>query len=66
MSPEIDLSVSLLNHTFRNPVIPAAGPNVGSGEMIRRSAEGGAGGLLAKTISTVAAPVPRPKHGACG
>lgn len=60
MTPEPDLSVSLFNHTFRNPVIPAAGPNVGSGAMIRRSAEGGAGGLLAKTISSVAAPVPRP------
>ncbi len=55
-----DLSVSIFNHTFRNPVIPAAGPNVGSGAMIRKSAEGGAGGLLAKTISRVAAPVPHP------
>ncbi len=60
MTHPVDLSVSLFNHTFRNPVIPAAGPNVGSGAMIRRSAEGGAGGLLAKTISRVAAPVPHP------
>ena len=60
MTNTVDLSVRVFNHTFRNPVIPAAGPNVGSGEMIRRSAEGGAGGLLSKTISSVAAPVPRP------
>jgi dihydroorotate dehydrogenase/Pyruvate/2-oxoacid:ferredoxin oxidoreductase delta subunit len=60
MAPETDLSVRIFNHTFRNPVIPAAGPNVGSGAMIRKTAEGGAGGLLAKTISSAAAPVPRP------
>lgn len=60
MTLEIDLSVQLFHQTFRNPVIPAAGPNVGSGAMLRRSAEGGAGGLLAKTISRVAAPVPHP------
>ena len=60
MTTTIDLSVHVFNHTFRNPVIPAAGPNVGSGAMIRKSAEGGAGGLLAKTISRVAAPVPHP------
>ncbi len=60
MTSTIDLSVQIFNHTFRNPVIPAAGPNVGSGAMLRRAAEGGAGGLLAKTISGVAAPVPHP------
>jgi len=55
-----NLSISLWGHTFRNPVIPAAGPNVGSGRMVVRAAEGGAGGVLTKTISTVAAPVPHP------
>ena len=55
-----DLAVELWNHKFRNPVIPAAGPNVGSGRMVRRAAEGGAGGLLTKTISKEAAPVPHP------
>ena len=54
------LAVDLLGMTFRNPIIPAAGPNVGSGEQLVRSAEGGAGGLLAKTISVRAAEVPRP------
>jgi dihydroorotate dehydrogenase/Pyruvate/2-oxoacid:ferredoxin oxidoreductase delta subunit len=60
MPSNANLSVNVFNHTFRNPVIPAAGPNVGSGEMVRRTAEGGAGGLLAKTISSIAAPVPHP------
>ncbi|HWI64892.1 MAG TPA: diguanylate cyclase [Symbiobacteriaceae bacterium] len=54
------LAVELLGMTFRNPIIPAAGPNVGNGRQLRLSAEGGAGGLLAKTISVRAAEVPRP------
>ncbi len=60
MTTNANLSVQVLKHKFRNPVIPAAGPNVGSGAMVRRAAEGGAGGLLAKTISSIAAPVPHP------
>lgn len=55
-----DITVELLGLAFRNPIIPAAGPNVGTGEQLRRSAEGGAGGLLAKTVSVKAAEVPRP------
>ncbi|HLN60992.1 MAG TPA: diguanylate cyclase [Symbiobacteriaceae bacterium] len=54
------IAVELLGLRFRNPIIPAAGPNVGTGEHLRQTAEGGAGGLLAKTISTRAAEVPRP------
>lgn len=63
------IEVDLLGMRFRNPIIPAAGPNVGTGEQLRRAAEGGAGGLLAKTVSVVAAQVPRPdmyKYGATG
>jgi len=52
--------VEAFGHRFRNPVIPAAGPNVGTGEQIARAARGGAGGLLAKSISVRAAEVPRP------
>ncbi len=55
-----NIEVDFLGLHFRNPIIPAAGPNVGNGDKLRRSAEGGAGGLLAKTISQIAAPVPRP------
>ncbi|HYF90695.1 MAG TPA: diguanylate cyclase [Symbiobacteriaceae bacterium] len=54
------IAVELLGMTFRNPIIPAAGPNVGNGEQLRRSAEGGAGGLLAKTVSIRPAEPPRP------
>ena len=54
-----DMSTEILGMRFRNPVLPAAGPNVRDGEYLRRAAEGGAGGLLAKTVSTRAAPVPR-------
>lgn len=59
----------MLGMRFRNPIIPGAGPNVGTGEQLRRAAEGGAGGLLAKTVSVVAAEVPRPdmyKYGSNG
>ena len=58
-----NLAVKIWGHTFKNPVIPAAGPNVGSGEMIRRAAEGGAGGLLAKTISGIADSCAPPQYG---
>ncbi|HYF92003.1 MAG TPA: diguanylate cyclase [Symbiobacteriaceae bacterium] len=63
------IAVDLMGMRFKTPIIPAAGPNVGTGEQLRRSAEGGAGGLLAKTVSTKAAEVPRPdmaKYGLTG
>jgi dihydroorotate dehydrogenase subfamily 1 len=63
------IAVELLGLRFPNPIIPAAGPNVGTGEQLRRAAEGGAGGLLAKTVSMKAAEVPRPdmaKYGLTG
>ncbi|MBA4385563.1 MAG: diguanylate cyclase [Anaerolinea sp.] len=56
----VNLTVEVFKHIFRNPVIPAAGPNVGSGKMVQRAAQGGAGGLLTKTISSMAAQVPHP------
>jgi dihydroorotate dehydrogenase subfamily 1 len=64
-----NIAVDLLGLRFRNPIIPAAGPNVGTGEQLRRAADGGAGGLLAKTVSVKAAEVPRPdmaKYGLTG
>lgn len=64
-----NIAVEFLGLRFRNPIIPAAGPNVGTGEQLRRAAEGGAGGLLAKTVSVRAAEVPRPdmaKYGLTG
>lgn len=55
-----NLAVDLLGLHFPNPILPAAGPNVGTGAQLRRTAAGGAGGLLAKTVSVQAADVPRP------
>ena len=55
-----DLTVEMLGMTFKNPVLPAAGPPVWNGEALRRCAEGGAGALVSKTISDVAAEVPHP------
>ncbi len=55
-----NMTVKFLGMQFRNPVLPAAGPNVRDGEHLREVADGGAGGLLSKTISVDAAPVPMP------
>jgi dihydroorotate dehydrogenase subfamily 1 len=56
----INLSTSVFGKTFKNPVIPAAGPNVGTGDKTRLSALGGAGGLMTKTVSLHPADVPKP------
>lgn len=50
--------------TLRNPVLPAAGPPGWNGEALRRCAEGGAGGLVTKTISVAGAHVPTPNMAA--
>jgi len=55
-----DLAVEICGIRFRNPVLPAAGPPGWNGEALRRCAEGGAGGLVAKTISVKPAKVPHP------
>lgn len=55
-----NVAVDFLGLKFRNPIIPAAGPNVGTGDHLIGAANGGAGGLLCKTVSTKAAVVPRP------
>lgn len=54
-----DLSLELFGIPFKNPLWPAAGPNVRDGDWVRRQVEGGAGGAVCKTISSVAAPVPK-------
>ncbi len=55
-----DLRVEICGIEFRNPVLPAAGPPTWNGEAMVACAEGGAGGIVAKTISTTAAVVPEP------
>ena len=55
-----DLTVEVAGIRFANPVMPAAGPPVRTGEAMLRCAAGGAGGLVSKTISTSAANPPTP------
>ena len=56
----VDLTTSLCGLTLRNPILPAAGPPGRNGEALLACAEGGAGGLVSKTISSRAAEVPTP------
>ena len=56
----VDLSVEVAGIKFRNPVWTAAGPVSWCGEILRKAAENGAGGLVCKTISVKPADVPRP------
>lgn len=55
-----DLRVEVCGIKFKNPVMPAAGPPTWNGDAMVACAEGGAGGIVAKTISTTAAVVPEP------
>jgi dihydroorotate dehydrogenase len=55
-----DLSVEICGIRFRNPVFPAPGPPVRTGLACVRCAEGGAGAIVTKTISTAAARPPIP------
>jgi dihydroorotate dehydrogenase subfamily 1 len=54
-APAVDLSVEVCGIRFPNPVLTAAGPPVRDGAAILACAEGGAGGLVTKTISRTAA-----------
>lgn len=55
-----ELKVNICGIEFTNPVMPAAGPPTKDGGMCRAAAEGGAGAIVTKTISTTPAEVPRP------
>jgi dihydroorotate dehydrogenase subfamily 1 len=55
-----DLAVEVCGLSFRNPILPAAGPPVRDGAALLACAAGGAGGLVSKTISTRAAEPPTP------
>lgn len=55
-----DLRVHICGLEFKNPILPAAGPPTWNGAAMAACAEGGAGGIVAKTISTTAAVVPEP------
>jgi len=55
-----DLHVEVCGIRFENPILAAAGPPTWSGKAMAACAQGGAGGVVAKTISTTAAEVPEP------
>jgi dihydroorotate dehydrogenase (NAD+) catalytic subunit len=55
-----DLQTSVCGIAFPNPVWTAAGPAAADANMLRRAAEGGAGGLVTKTLSVKPARVPIP------
>jgi dihydroorotate dehydrogenase len=55
-----DLSVEVTGFTLRNPILTAAGPRARNGDTLLAAARGGAGGLVAKTVSVSAAKVPTP------
>jgi dihydroorotate dehydrogenase (NAD+) catalytic subunit len=54
------LNVSVCGINFSNPIMPAAGPPTRDGAMCQAAANGGAGGIVTKTISVDPADVPRP------
>ena len=55
-----DLRVEIAGLKFRNPVFTAAGPTSRDGMTLLNAAAGGAGGLVAKTVSVRPAEVPKP------
>jgi dihydroorotate dehydrogenase subfamily 1 len=55
-----DLEVRVNGIRFRNPILPAAGPNVRNSEMMLGALRGGAGAAVSKTFSVTAADDPRP------
>ncbi len=63
---DVDLSVEILGLRFPNPVMTAAGPPGRDGAALLACAAGGAGGLVAKTISRTAALVPTPNMAEIG
>ena len=54
------LSINICGIEFPNPVMPAAGPTSKDGAMCQAAAQGGAGGIVTKTVSVKPADVPRP------
>lgn len=47
----MDLSVNFIGLSLKNPILISAGPLTGSGEMMRKAVEAGAGAVVTKTIA---------------
>lgn len=56
----MNLEVKLLGKTFKNPLLPASGPSVGSLHSLKYFNESNIGGLVTKTISIKGAEVNKP------
>ena len=54
------MTTDLCGLVLRNPILPAAGPPGRNGQALLACAQGGAGGLVSKTVSTRPAEVPVP------
>jgi dihydroorotate dehydrogenase (NAD+) catalytic subunit len=63
---DVDLAVEICGIRFPNPVMTAAGPPGRDGAALLECAAGGAGGLVAKTISRTPALVPTPNMAEIG
>lgn len=57
----MDLSVNFIGLSLKNPIIISAGPLTGSGEMMRKAVEAGAGAVVTKTIANEIRPNVRPR-----
>lgn len=55
-----DLNVKIGDLSFKNPVLPAAGPNVMKLEQMLNAVDKGVGGIVTKTISREPAVYPKP------
>lgn len=55
-----DITVQISGLSFKTPVMTAAGPMARDGATLLEAAKGGAGGLVAKTVSVKPAEVPKP------
>jgi dihydropyrimidine dehydrogenase (NAD+) subunit PreA len=57
----MDLSVEFMGLKLKNPIIVAAGPLTGSGELMKRAVDAGAGAVVTKTIVNEIRPNVRPR-----
>ncbi|MCD6248456.1 MAG: 4Fe-4S binding protein [Hadesarchaea archaeon] len=56
----VSLAVEICGLKFRNPILTAAGPTTRDANSLLAAVEGGAGGLVAKTVSGASEKNPRP------
>ena len=63
-----NMKVTVNGISFANPILTAAGPNVGTCAKLMEAVKGGAGGIVSKTVSRLPATDSRPtiRKGPCG